>query len=57
MSPDHMEDLEIDLATRKRADERRNAEIDPQADISLHVPWGIMGPQDYQKAGKNEEPV
>lgn len=49
MSPDHMEDVAINLAVRELLELRRNAEIDPQADISLYVPWGIMGPDDYLK--------
>ena len=50
MSPDLMEDLEISLAVRVQCEKRREAERDPQADISIYVPFGIMGPQDYAKA-------
>lgn len=56
MFADAMEDLDISIAVKKQVDHRRNAEQDPQADISLYVPWGIMGSEDYKKAGKSEKP-
>lgn len=56
MWADAMDDLEISLQVQRQVDLRRNAEIDPQADISLYVPWGIMGPEDYKKHGKGEMP-
>lgn len=56
MFADAMEDLDISLAVKKQVDHRRNAEQSPQADISLYVPWGIMGSEDYKKVGKSEKP-
>lgn len=57
MSPDLMEDLEISLAVRAQCEKRREAERDPQADISLYVPFGIMGPEDYKKESSSERVV
>ena len=56
MFADYMEDLEIKLAVEKECRLRRDAETDPNADPSLYVPWGIMGPQDYRDASHCKKP-
>ena len=57
MFADYMEDLEIKLAVEKECRLRRDAENDPCADRSLYVPWGIMGPMDYDdNATRSKKP-
>jgi hypothetical protein len=57
MTPDKMDELEINLAVRKEMDAREEAQTSADADPSLTCPWGIMGPKDYrEKPFKTDKP-